>query len=68
MGIVGKIIDCCLILIIASYLVSRYLDIKDQKTKNRVKTVIFCIMGITIIVMIIFLIYFCKTLVGMGTV
>lgn len=68
MSIVVRIIDICIILIISSYIASKYLQIKDEKTKNRVKFIIFAVTLIAIIVMIIFLIYFCKSIAGLGTV
>lgn len=68
MSIVVRIIDICIILIISSYIASKYLQIKDEKTRNRVKFIIFAVTLIAIIVMIIFLIYFCKSIAGLGTV
>ena len=68
MNIVGIIIIYILILIFAGFLVSKYLDIRDKKIKKIINIVFISLTIVSIILMIIFSIYFFNLIVSMGTV
>ena len=68
MNIVGVIIVYILILIFAGFLVSKYLDIRDKKIKKIINIVFISLTIVSIILMIIFSIYFFNLIASMGTV
>lgn len=68
MNIVGIIIVYILILIFAGFLVSKYLDIRDKKIKKIINIVFISLTIVSIILMIIFSIYFFNLIASMGTV
>lgn len=68
MNIVGIIIVYILILIFAGFLVSKYLDIRDKKVKKIINIVFISLTIVSIILMIIFSIYFFNLIASMGTV
>lgn len=68
MNIVGVIIVYILILIFAGFLVSKYLDIRDKKVKKIINIVCISLTIVSIILMIIFSIYFFNLIASMGTV
>lgn len=68
MNIVGIIIVYILILIFAGFLVSKYLDIRDKKIKKIINIVCISLTIVSIILMIIFSIYFFNLIASMGTV
>lgn len=68
MNIVGIIIVYILILIFAGFLVSKYLDIRDKKIKKIINIVFISLTIVSIILMIIFSIYFFNLIDSMGTV
>ena len=68
MNIVGIISVYILILIFAGFLVSKYLDIRDKKIKKIINIVFISLTIVSIILMIIFSIYFFNLIASMGTV
>ncbi len=62
------IIVYSLVFVLSGFLVSKYLDIKDKKTKKIINIVIAVLVVVSIILMTIFLIYFFNLLSKAGSV
>ena len=62
------IIVYSLVFVLSGFLVSKYLDIKDKKTKKIINIVIAGLVVVSIILMTIFLIYFFNLLSKAGSV
>lgn len=66
MNIILLIIEFVLILLLASFLVSKYLDIVDKRKKKIINIVFITITIIAIILVIIFFFYFLNVISKLG--